>query len=74
LDLLLSFSFVTVTEANMLYLESPAGVGFSFSANKSFYDSVNDELTGFDFRTSTFKPKSTKERDILIILQISLLN
>ncbi|GMY19567.1 serine carboxypeptidase-like 45, partial [Fagus crenata] len=35
-------------EANMLYLESPAGVGFSFSANKSFYDSVNDELTAQD--------------------------
>jgi hypothetical protein len=31
----------------MLYLESPAGVGFSFSANKSFYNYVNDEITGF---------------------------
>lgn len=30
----------------MLYLESPAGVGFSYSANKSFYESVNDEMTG----------------------------
>lgn len=30
----------------MLYLESPAGVGFSFSSNKSFYDYVNDEMTG----------------------------
>jgi hypothetical protein len=30
----------------MLYLESPAGVGFSFSANKSFYNYVNDEITG----------------------------
>ncbi|KAL8489287.1 hypothetical protein ACS0TY_024779 [Phlomoides rotata] len=34
--------------ANMLYLESPAGVGFSFSANKSFYESVNDEMTARD--------------------------
>ncbi|XP_021675317.2 serine carboxypeptidase-like 45 isoform X2 [Hevea brasiliensis] len=33
-------------EANMLYVESPAGVGFSYSANASFYDSVNDTITG----------------------------
>ena len=30
----------------MLYLESPAGVGFSSSANESFYTHVNDEITG----------------------------
>ncbi|XP_061353077.1 serine carboxypeptidase-like 45 isoform X1 [Gastrolobium bilobum] len=35
-------------EANMLYLESPAGVGFSYSANKSFYDFVTDEMTAKD--------------------------
>ncbi|GMY19565.1 serine carboxypeptidase-like 45 isoform X2 [Fagus crenata] len=33
-------------EANMLYLESPAGVGYS--ANKSFYTYVNDEITARD--------------------------
>ncbi|KAF2305436.1 hypothetical protein P3X46_004746 [Hevea brasiliensis] len=35
-------------EANMLYLESPAGVGFSYSANTSFYVSVNDTITAQD--------------------------
>ncbi|GLT71305.1 hypothetical protein SLA2020_433360 [Shorea laevis] len=35
-------------EANMLYLESPAGVGFSYSAHKSFYNYVNDEITARD--------------------------
>ncbi|CAL1374415.1 unnamed protein product [Linum trigynum] len=35
-------------EANMLYLESPAGVGFSYSANTSFYNLVNDSITAKD--------------------------
>lgn len=35
-------------EANMLYLESPAGVGFSYSVEKSFYSSVNDVITAGD--------------------------
>ncbi|KAF7148356.1 hypothetical protein RHSIM_Rhsim03G0035200 [Rhododendron simsii] len=32
----------------MLYLESPAGVGFSYSANASYYTSVDDNMTARD--------------------------
>ncbi|XP_028798152.1 serine carboxypeptidase-like 45 [Neltuma alba] len=34
--------------ANMLYLESPAGVGFSYSVNTSIYASYNDEIIARD--------------------------
>ncbi|URE45003.1 serine carboxypeptidase-like [Musa troglodytarum] len=35
-------------EANMLYLETPAGVGFSFSSDSSDYEGVNDQITARD--------------------------
>ncbi|TVU14753.1 hypothetical protein EJB05_38246 [Eragrostis curvula] len=35
-------------DANMLYLESPAGVGFSYSTDPSFYGGVGDSMTAGD--------------------------
>ncbi|XP_057485568.1 serine carboxypeptidase-like 45 isoform X2 [Actinidia eriantha] len=35
-------------EANMLYLETPSGVGFSYSSDSSSYVTVNDKITGMD--------------------------
>ncbi|KAI5560204.1 hypothetical protein BDE02_16G031100 [Populus trichocarpa] len=57
-------------EANMLYLESPAGVGFSYAANQSFYDLVNDTITvqdNFVFLQNWFlKFPEYKNRDLFI--------
>ncbi|KAB5573255.1 hypothetical protein DKX38_000449 [Salix brachista] len=35
-------------EANMLYLETPIGVGFSYSTNTSSYEGVDDKITARD--------------------------
>ncbi|CAM8902527.1 unnamed protein product [Rhodiola kirilowii] len=35
-------------EANMLYLESPVGVGFSYAAGASIYETVGDKITAVD--------------------------
>ncbi|XVF08616.1 hypothetical protein REPUB_Repub07fG0018200 [Reevesia pubescens] len=35
-------------EANMLYLETPIGVGFSYATNNSSYEAVDDETTARD--------------------------
>ncbi|KDP37689.1 hypothetical protein JCGZ_06346 [Jatropha curcas] len=42
-----AFLFI-YAEANIIHLESPARVGFFYSANASFYDSVNDTITAQD--------------------------
>ncbi|XP_022153959.1 serine carboxypeptidase-like 45 [Momordica charantia] len=47
-DVLIHNEFSWNTVANILYLESPAGVGFSFSANTTFYSTVNDKITAQD--------------------------
>ncbi|KAJ6380777.1 hypothetical protein OIU77_029638 [Salix suchowensis] len=57
-------------EANMLYLESPAGVGFSYSVNQTFYSSVNDAMTARDnlvfLRRWFVKFPQYKQRDFFI--------
>lgn len=44
--MLISIVHIWVAEANMLYLETPIGVGFSYSTDTSSYEGVNDKITG----------------------------
>ncbi|GFQ01188.1 serine carboxypeptidase-like 45 [Phtheirospermum japonicum] len=43
-NVLLKNRFSWNTEANILYLESPIGVGFSYSANSSFYNAQDNSV------------------------------
>jgi serine carboxypeptidase-like clade I len=45
--------------SNILYLDSPAGVGLSYSKNKSDYE-TGDIKTAFDFHTFLLKLLSGK--------------
>ncbi|XP_031476766.1 serine carboxypeptidase-like 45 [Nymphaea colorata] len=58
------------TEANMLYVETPAGVGFSYSRNISDYRDMNDERTAREnlafLRRWLVKFPEYKNRDLFI--------
>jgi len=41
-----SKSFLFLPEANLLFLESPVGVGFSYTNTSSDLDKLNDDFVG----------------------------
>ncbi|GFZ17325.1 serine carboxypeptidase-like 45 [Actinidia rufa] len=57
-------------EANMLYLETPVGVGFSYSTDTSSYVAVNDQVTARDnlvfLQRWLLKFPQYKHRDLFI--------
>ncbi|XVF54764.1 hypothetical protein PTKIN_Ptkin05aG0208100 [Pterospermum kingtungense] len=69
-ELLVRNEFSWNREANMLYLETPIGVGFSYSTNTSSYIAVDDETTARDnllFLQCWFnKFPNYKNRDLFI--------
>ncbi|KAG5014420.1 hypothetical protein JHK85_020556 [Glycine max] len=63
-------------ETNMLYLETPVGVGFSYAKGGSSYDTVNDETTVLEHKNSHYSLLSSEAvllisqaRDNLVFLQ-----
>jgi hypothetical protein len=50
----------------MLYLESPAGVGFSYSTDPSFYGGVGDSMTGVTSILAKLYPAKKILRGVLI--------
>lgn len=43
---LMLFAAEKNAEANVIYLETPAGVGYSYSADAAYYQGVDDKMTG----------------------------
>ncbi|XP_043721747.1 serine carboxypeptidase-like 45 [Telopea speciosissima] len=69
-DILIRNEYSWNREANMLYIESPAGVGFSYSTNASYYKMVDDEMTAKDnlmfLKRWFLKFPEYKNRDLFI--------
>ena len=47
----------------MLYLETPVGVGFSYSTDSSAYVAVDDEATGMYLSTQKKEKRKKREKE-----------